>query len=70
MAVQIPLERLLNQDVSKYKIARAAMKLIDDLSEYNYFREKNINKPAIFSLAKVLNEEVQYEIKSKSNKNI
>lgn len=57
----MPLDKLLDLEIEKYQIARAAMQVIKDMAGLE--KAKNIEKPAIYALGKILNQDFSYEVK-------
>ncbi len=62
--MEMPLQKLLDIDVEKYKIARAAMQVLADISTED-LTSNGPDKPAIYALAKILNEEFTYDVEIK-----
>ncbi|HEO65231.1 MAG TPA: hypothetical protein ENI73_05090 [Spirochaetes bacterium] len=62
--MEMPLQKLLDIEVEKYKIARAAMQVLTDLSTDD-LGSNGPSNPAIYALAKILNEEYTYEVEIK-----
>lgn len=56
----MPLDKLLDLEIEKYQIARAAMQVIKDMAGLE--KAKNIEKPAVYALAKILNQDYSYEV--------
>jgi len=58
------LSKLSENEDCKYKIARAAMKILEDLSIANP-DVKTLDKPAIYALSKIMDDKLTYEITGK-----